>query len=190
MNEAMAIVEAELGEENYSGLAISCGAGMTNVAFSVMGMPIFTFSIVGGGDWIDRSAAHASGTDPIVVNQVKMGNVEEGIPSLDLTKYPAGENANIERALHTHYGILIDNIVLGIEKFVNEKQAKVMATKKPSVVVAGGTASPKGFLEQLSDRLSSANLGSFKIGDIRKPKDALYTVAKGLLLNAERMQRQ
>jgi len=190
LNEAMAIVEAELGNEGYSGLTISCGAGMTNVAFALMGMPIFTFSIVGGGDWIDRSAAHASGTDPIIVNQVKMGEVNEDGKSLDLTQAPSGENAHIERALHTHYDILIDKIVQGVEKFVREKQAKVMAAKKPSVVVAGGTASPNGFIERLSDKLSSANLGSFKIGDIRKADRNLYTVAKGLLLNAERMQRQ
>ena len=73
---------------------------------------------------------------------------------------------------------------------MREKQAKVMATKKPSVVVAGGTASPNGFIERLSDKLSAADLGSFKIGDVRKADRNLYTVAKGLLLNAERMQRQ
>jgi hypothetical protein len=189
-NEAMAIVEAELGEEGYTGLAISCGAGMTNVAFSVMGMPIFTFSIVGGGDWIDRSAAHASGTEPVIVNQVKMGEVDEDGKGLDLTKPPGGENAHIERALHTHYDILIDKIVQGIEKFVREKQAKVMAAKKPSVVVAGGTASPNGFIERLREKLVATDLGSFKIGEVRKADNNLYTVAKGLLLNAERMQRQ
>lgn len=189
-NEAMAIVEAELGPEGYTGLAISCGAGMTNVAFAYMGMPIFTFSIVGGGDWIDRNAARASGTEPVIVNQVKMGEVDEDGKGLDLTQAPSGENAHIQRALHTHYDILIDKIAKGIEKFVREKQAKVMAAKKPSVVVAGGTATPNGFIERLSDKLSAADLGSFKIGDIRKAENNLYTVAKGLLLNAERMQRK
>jgi hypothetical protein len=189
VNEAMAIVEAEASGHGYTALAISFGAGMTNCAFSMMGIPIFTFSIVGGGDWIDRNVAKSTGTDPVVANQVKMGE-DTGSGGIDLMATPHGENEHIMRSIRTHYEILVDRVVAGIEQFVRQKQAKVLETSRPPVIVAGGTASPKGFVELFAARLAAADLGGFKIGDVRKADRNLYTVAKGLLLNAERLDRK
>jgi len=57
LNEGMAIVNSELADKMFTGLAISFGAGMTNVAMSYRGLEIFSFSVARGGDWIDNEVS-------------------------------------------------------------------------------------------------------------------------------------
>ena len=45
INEGMALVYAELGDKMFTGVGVSCGAGMVNVAFSLFGAEVFSFSI-------------------------------------------------------------------------------------------------------------------------------------------------
>ena len=51
-------------------------------------------------------------------------------------------------------------------------------------MVAGGTASPEGFEKLFANILTSSGV-SMKIGDVIKPKEPLYSVARGCLLAAE-----
>ncbi len=46
INEGMALVYAELADKMFTGIGVSCGAGMVNVAFSLFGAEVFSFSIV------------------------------------------------------------------------------------------------------------------------------------------------
>ena len=55
INEGLAVVFAELERENFSGIGISCGGGMCNVALAFMSIPVMTFSINKAGDYIDRN---------------------------------------------------------------------------------------------------------------------------------------
>src|SRR5205085_3214183 len=55
VNEGLAVVFSELEKENFSGIGISCGGGMCNVALAFMSIPVMTFSIAKAGDYIDRS---------------------------------------------------------------------------------------------------------------------------------------
>ena len=43
VNEGLAVVLAELSKENFTGIGISCGGGMCNVAFSFLSIPSLTF---------------------------------------------------------------------------------------------------------------------------------------------------
>jgi hypothetical protein len=54
INEGMALVYAELKNKVYTGIGVSCGAGMVNVAFSLLGAEVFSFAIVNSGDWIEN----------------------------------------------------------------------------------------------------------------------------------------
>jgi actin-like ATPase involved in cell morphogenesis len=56
-NEAMAIIYAEGAADQFSGIALSYGSGMTNVALAVKAFPALEFSVSRGGDWIDEGAA-------------------------------------------------------------------------------------------------------------------------------------
>lgn len=173
INEALAIVYAELAQKAFTGIGISCGGGMVNVCYAMYGNPIFQFAIVNSGDWIDKQAAKATGESVAFINQEKM--------KVDLLKPP--ENL-VERAIQTQYNLMIEKTVAGIKNgFVNAKSS-VKTNQAIDVVVAGGTACAKGFDQIFKDTLLKAKIG-IDVGNVTRPKDALYSVAKGCLLAAE-----
>ena len=51
-------------------------------------------------------------------------------------------------------------------------------------MIAGGTSSPNGFANLFREVLEQTTL-PIKIGDIIKPDDPLYSVARGCLIAAE-----
>lgn len=173
INEALALVYAELSHKAYTGVGISCGGGMVNVCFAMFGNPLFSFSIVNSGDWIDKMAAKATGESIAYINKEKM--------KVDLTK-PA--SSLVERAIQTQYRIMLEHTAVGIKKGFQNAHKSVKTDQEIDFVVAGGTSSPNGFKELLSDCLKQADL-SIKVGEIIQPKDPLYSVARGCLLAAE-----
>jgi nucleoid DNA-binding protein len=90
LNEGQAVVFAELEEENFSGIGISCGGGMCNVCMAFMSLPVLTFSTNKAGDYIDRSVASVTHESPNRIRVIK----EEG---LDLSAAPKNK---YETALH------------------------------------------------------------------------------------------
>ena len=83
VNEGLAVVFAEMEAENFTGIGISCGGGMCNVALGFMSMPVITFSITKAGDYIDSSVASVTGETANSVRTIK----ESG---LDLSRSPLG----------------------------------------------------------------------------------------------------
>ncbi|MFW3147052.1 MAG: DUF362 domain-containing protein, partial [Thermoplasmatota archaeon] len=47
------VVFSELEDENFTGLGISAGGGMCNVCLAYLSIPLVTFSITKGGDYLD-----------------------------------------------------------------------------------------------------------------------------------------
>jgi actin-like ATPase involved in cell morphogenesis len=173
INEALAIVYAELAHKSYTGVAISCGGGQINVCYAMYGNPVFQFSIVNSGDWIDKQAAKATGESISFINKEK--------EKIDLLKAPTNL---VERAINTQYRLMIEKTVTGIKNgFLNAKNS-VKTNQAIDVVVAGGTACATGFDVIFKECLLEAKVG-IDIGTVTRPKDALYSVAKGCLLAAE-----
>lgn len=174
INEAMALVYAELGEKMFTGIGVSCGAGMVNVAFSLFGAEVFSFSIVNSGDWIDSQAARASGETVAFINKEKT--------KIDLNKEPV---TLVERAIRTQYELMIEKTVAGIKKGLTENKDKNARIGQPiDIIVAGGTASPPGF-DKLFDKLLRSAEMPVEIGTVVRPADPLYSVARGCLIAAE-----
>lgn len=173
INEGLALVYAELKADNYTGIGISFGAGMVNLCYAMFGVPVFTFAIVNSGDWIDKMAAKATGESPTFINQEKT--------KISLKNPPT---TLIERAIQTQYKIMVEKTVNGIKKGLSEAGKKARADKPIKVVIAGGTSLPEGFDLLFRDTIKQADL-SIPIGDIVRPSDPLYSVAKGCLLAAE-----
>jgi Ethanolamine utilization protein EutJ (predicted chaperonin) len=173
INEALALVYAELGSKSYTGIGISAGGGMVNVCFAMFGNPLFSFSIVNSGDWIDKMAAKATGESVTYINKEKH--------KIDLSKAPT---TLVERAIQTQYRIMIEHTVTGIKKGLLNTSKSVKTDQAIDFVVAGGTSSPPGFKELFTQCLKEADL-SVKIGEVIQPKDPLYSVARGCLLAAE-----
>lgn len=174
INEGMALVYSELGDKMFTGIGVSCGAGMVNVAFSLFGAEVFTFALVNSGDWIDRQAAKATGESIAFINKEKT--------KIDLSKEP---QTLVERAIRTQYELMIEKTITGIAKGLDENKDKKARLDQPiDLIVAGGTSSPPGFDTLFEKLLRSANL-PINLGRVIRPTDCLYSVAKGCLIAAE-----
>lgn len=173
INEALALVYAELESTAFTGVGISFGAGMVNLCFAVFGNPVFSFAIVNSGDWIDAQASKATGESIAVINKRKH--------KIDLSQEPKDM---IDRAIQTQYRLMIEKTVTGIKKGleVNEK-ARLDGPIK--IVVAGGTASPKGFEQLFKQVIDEAVDLGIEVGEIVKPADPIKSVARGCLIAAE-----
>lgn len=174
INEALALVYAELADKAYTGIGISFGAGMVNLCFAIFGAPVFQFAIVNSGDWIDKMASRALGEESIAyVNKEKL--------KTDFTK---DDPSLVQRAIKTQYEIMIQHTVASIKKGLDEAGNKARTDNPIDIVIAGGTASPPGFTELFRDIFVQANV-PIKVGRIIRPKDPLFSVARGCLIAAE-----
>lgn len=174
INEGLALVYAELAEKQWTGIGISFGAGMVNLCFAIFGSPVFSFSLVNSGDWIDKQAARATGESITFINREKL--------KLDLSK---DADSLVQRAIQTEYEIMVQKTISGIKKGLEDSSLKVRtASGDVDIVIAGGTASPPGF-ENLVENIVKKSKLPINIGRIIKPKDPLYSVAKGCLIAAE-----
>lgn len=172
INEALALVYAELEKKAYTGIGISFGAGMVNLCFAIFGAPVFQFSIVNSGDWIDRQAAKATGESIAFINKEK--------ESVDLT---VNSESLVQRAIKSQYELMIQKTVSEIKKGL-ENTAKARTDRPIDIVIAGGTSLPVGFDKLFSETIKKANL-PIELGEIIRPEKPLYSVARGCLLAAE-----
>ena len=173
-NEAMAIVYAETAKENFSGIGISFGSGMTNVALSINGVEGMAFSCARGGDWIDAGAAKAVGSTSSRICAIK----EKGI---DLISPKSRE----EEALVLYYKSLIEYVIDQIAKEFERNRDKFALPREIPIVVGGGTSLAGGFLplfQKVFDRKKKRF--PIQVSEIRAASDPLNAVANGLLLQA------
>lgn len=174
INEGLALVYSELAEKQWTGIGVSCGAGMVNLCFAIFGTPVFSFSLVNAGDWIDRQAAKATGESITFINREKL--------KLDLSQKA---DTLVQRAIQTEYEIMVQKTIAGIKKGLEDSALKIRTVSGDvDMVIAGGTASPTGF-EILVENVVKKSKLAINIGRIIKPKDPLYSVAKGCLIAAE-----
>jgi actin-like ATPase involved in cell morphogenesis len=177
INEALALIYAELADKNFTGVGISCGAGQINICFAIFGAPVFAFSIVNSGDWIDKQAAKATNESIAFINKEKH--------KIDLTKEPT---SLIERAIQTQYRLMIEKTVSGIKKGVEDTAKKAKTGAPIDFVIAGGTSSPPGFDTLFKEVLFQSQL-PIDIGRVIRPDDPLFAVARGALVAAENHEK-
>lgn len=174
INEGMALVYSELADKMFTGIGVSCGAGMVNVAFALYGAEVFSFSLVNSGDWIDRQSAKATGETISFINKEKH--------KIDIGKDPTNL---VERAIKTQYELMVEKTIGGIKKGLEaNKDKKARLDHAIDVVVAGGTASPPGFNKLFRDLLTSTEL-NIDIGEVIQTDDPIYSVSHGCLIAAE-----
>ena len=138
INEGLAVIFSELEDQNFTGIGISCGGGMCNVALAYLSIPSLLFGISKGGDYIDTSVGSVVNEPSTRIKMIK----EE---KLDLTKPPADK---LEKALHIYYEDLVESLVDSIRKAVARRRRSSPAPTAPlPIVIAGGAAKPRGFKE-------------------------------------------
>ena len=175
INEGQAVVFSELQEENFTGIGISFGGGMCNVSVSLMSMPMISFSIPKGGDYIDQSVAEVLGESN--TTKVRLHKEE----NLDLFRPPKDD---LSRALHIFYEDVLQTLVdkLRVEFSRSGKLPKV--DRPLPIVLAGGTAKPLGFLQKFESVLKAGDEFPIQISDVRMAKDPLATTAHGCYIAA------
>jgi hypothetical protein len=175
INEAEALCYAELGDEDYTGIAISCGAGMTNVCVMLNGEPTVVFSTTKSGDWVDRMSAVATGEKDSVVQAEKEGG--------GFTIGESNENPVLS-AVSSYYERLIDYTTKQLA-FALSSHKSLPKFKNPlTIVVAGGTSQAKGYIDIFTKKLSENNF-PLPIKIVKHANDPLHAVSKGCLIAAK-----
>jgi len=175
MNEAMAIIYSQCAEENFSGLAVSFGSGMGNIALAYQTVKGMDFSVARGGDWVDTHAAKATGSTASRMCTIK----EKGV---DL----ANPKNRDEEALALYIRSLIKYVLENIAIQFKKVQSSLDLPEPIPFIVSGGTSKAGGFMKVFTDEFEAVKKRGFpiQISEIRSAKDPMTAVAEGLLVLA------
>ena len=173
-NEAMAIIYAETAAEGFSGLGISFGSGMCNLAMSVSGMEGFSFSVARGGDWIDAGAAKATGSTQSRMCAMK----ETGVDLLN----PEGRE---QEALALYYKALVTYCIDQTAAEFAKIKDRFSLPRPIPIVVSGGTSLAGNFLPFFEEVFEKKRKKfPVEVSEIRQASDPMNAVARGLLIQA------
>lgn len=174
VNEAEALCYAELEDSDYTGIGISCGAGMTNVCVMLNGEPTVVFSTTKSGDWVDRMSAVATGEPDSVVQVEKEGG-----------GFKVGEpNDNpVLSAVSSYYERLIEYTAKQLSAALRDHKALPKFKDPIKIVVAGGTSQADGYVDKLHEKLLSSEF-PLTIQVVKHAADPLHSVSKGCLIAA------
>ena len=175
VNEAEALCYAELESEDYTGIGVSCGAGMTNVCVMLNGEPTVLFSTTKSGDWIDRMSSVATGEpDSVVQVEKEGGGFTIGQPV----------DSPVLAAVSAYYERLIDYTTKNLASALSDHKSLPKFKNPLTIVVAGGTSQAKGYIENFKIKMQE-NGFPIAIKEIRHASDPLHAVAKGCMIAAK-----
>ncbi|MBX3279656.1 MAG: cell division FtsA domain-containing protein [Acidobacteria bacterium] len=173
INEGLAVVFAELQQENFTGIGISLGGGMCNVCVAFLSVPMLSFSIPMGGDYIDSSVSEVT-AEP--VTRVRLQKEE----SLDLARQPKDKVAS---ALQIYYEEVMATLINKLrEEFENSNSIPRLDRPLP-IVLSGGTAKPRGFLQKFEGMLKASGFPA-PVSEVRLASDPLTATARGCFIAA------
>lgn len=174
MNEAMAIIYSQCANEGFSGLSVSFGSGMCNVALSYQATAGMEFSVARGGDWIDSHSSKAVGKTASQMCSIK----EKGI---DLLK-PEGRD---QEAVVFYIRALVEYCLQNISAQFKKVQGSVTLPEPVPFVISGGTTRAGGFLDIFKEEFEKIRKRfPIQISEVRSATDPMTAVAEGLLVLA------
>ncbi len=173
VNEGVAVIYSELEDNNYTGFGVSCGGGLCNVALTYMSVPVMSFSLAKGGDFIDQSAASVTGE---MVNRVRIAK-EEGF------HFNGHFSDKVQQALTVYYDDMIASIVQGLKDAFSGTRSVPKFGRPVPLVLSGGGVLPEGFRERFEKALSAASL-PVSVSEVRLAKKPLESTARGALIAA------
>jgi hypothetical protein len=171
--EGLAVIFGELGDSNFTGIAISCGSGLCNVCLAVLSVPVITFSVPKAGDFVDTQAAMVTGDMATRMRVYK----ESGF------RLNGFSSDRVQNALTVYYHEMIANLVETLRKHISAAQRLPKLEHSVPLVLSGGTSMPKGFLEQFTSALKANEL-PVKLSEVRISADPLNSTARGALMAA------
>lgn len=186
IEEAVAIGYEGLVDTQLTGVAISMGAGMCNIAVMYQGMTALSFSVSRGGDWIDENVSMDTG-----VSRAKVTSIKENSNTLDLSSanyqniYEEDtDEANVLIAIRSYYGALVNYLLTNLKvQFEGVENVPNFPNAVP-IVIGGGTSLVKGFLDVFNEQFDQ-NEFPIPISEIIHIEDAHTAVARGCLSEAQ-----
>jgi hypothetical protein len=173
IEEGLAVVFGELGGSNYTGIGISCGSGLCNVCLAVLSVPVISFSVPKAGDFIDSQAALVTGE---LATRMRVQKEQ----AFHLNGMTADRAQN---ALTVYYGEMIENLVETLRSHIASTQRLPKMDQSIPLVLSGGTAMPKGFVEHFGQVLKATEF-PIRLSEVRVSADALNSTARGALMAA------
>jgi len=186
IEEAVAIGYEGLVDTQLTGVAISMGAGMWDIAVMYQGMTALSFSVSRGGDWVDENVAMDTG-----VSKAKVTNIKETSTTLDLSSATyqniyeeETDEANVLIAIRSYYGALINYLLTNLKvQFEGVENVPNFPEPVP-IVIGGGTALVKGFLDVFNEQFDQ-DAFPIPISEIILIEDAHTAVSRGCLSEAQ-----
>lgn len=186
IEEAVAIGYEGLVDTQLTGVAISMGAGMCNIAVMYQGMTALSFSVSRGGDWIDENVSMDTG-----VSKAKVTSIKESSSTLDLSSanyqniYEEDtDEANVLIAIRSYYGALVNYLLTNLKvQFEGVENVPNFPDPVP-IVIGGGTSLVKGFLDVFNEQFDQNDF-PIPISEIIHIEDAHTAVARGCLSEAQ-----
>jgi len=174
INEAFAIALSELLDDGLTGICLSFGAGMVNVAVVHQGDSLVEFSMTKGGDYIDHAVGTALDISPSLVQLEKESGTDLNKPT-----------SKIMEAVSVYYGTVIKYALENIS-FELERRKKELPVFREEVkfIVSGGLTLAQGFEKRVESVIAGVNF-PIKISKIIKAKDPMTAVANGCLLASQ-----
>lgn len=173
INEGLAVVYAELESSNYTGIGVSCGGGLCNVCLAYMSVPVLSFSIPKGGDFIDENAASATGE---LINRIRITKED----SFHFNGYFADKTL---QALNVYYDDVIATLVAAMkEKLAGTRSLPKLGRAIP-IVLSGGSVMPTGFRDRFEKVLLASDF-PIEVKEVRMAAAPLEATARGALLAA------
>jgi hypothetical protein len=171
--EGLAVVFGELGASNFTGIGVSCGSGLCNACLAVLSVPVLTFAVPKAGDFIDAQAAAVTGDLATRLRVIKEGTFRLNGLTSDRTS----------NALTVYYQEVIANLTATLRTHIAATQRLPKLDQAIPLVLTGGTAMPKGFLEQFSAALKAQDF-PVRLSEVRLSADPLNSTARGALMAA------
>ena len=173
IQEGLAVVFGELAASNFTGIAVSCGSGLCNACLAVLSVPVLSFSVPKAGDFIDCQAAAVTGDLATRLRVQKEQTFRLNGLTSDRT----------HNALNVYYQEVIANLTGTLRSHISATQRLPKLDQAVPLVLSGGTAMPKGFLEQFSTALRAQEF-PVRISEVRLSTDPLNSTARGALMAA------
>jgi len=177
INEAVSLGLAGLADDGLTGITISMGAGMCNIAIMYAGMSALQFSVAKGGDWIDENVSRDCGISTAKAQYIK----ESGDYTIDPAS-PVGRSRE-QQAVKTYYEVLIRYLMANIAKQFESEDMPNFPNEVP-IVIGGGTSMVNGFIEVFKEQFQQKQF-PLEISDIRHVEEPLTAVSRGCLVDAQ-----
>ncbi len=173
INEGLATVMSELANDNFTGIGISMGGGMCNICLSYLSVPVITYSIQKGGDFIDTMVGLSVGEKATTIKSIKEND-------FTLTAPPKNR---IETALEIYYIELVRTLLQSLETTLRQTDKIPKINTAIPIALSGGTVLPNGFKELFKKTLQEMDL-PVNISQVKIANDPLNTTAKGAMVMA------